>query len=178
MKSKELSRLVKLGALAAMAVVAAGLLQFPILAAAPYLKYDPADVALLIGGFAFGPWWGLALVAVTAALQELVFGGAGGWIGALMHFLASGTLVVVSALLYRRSKSFKRAILALVCGAAAMTVVMIPLNLIFTPLYTGRAVSEVMPLILPAILPFNAIKAFGNALITFLLYKRVRGLLR
>ena len=43
---------------------------------------------------------------------------------------------------------------------------MIPLNLVFTPIYTGMPRGAVAQMILPAILPFNAIKAFANATIT------------
>jgi riboflavin transporter FmnP len=170
--------MVRIGLLAALSVLLAGLVQFPIIPAYNFLKYDPADVFLLIGGFTFGPAWGIGLVAVTAMLQELIFGGNGGPIGVLMHFLASGTLVLVSSFLYRRDKTRAHAIWALLFGALSMVIVTVPLNLLLTPIYMGVSRQEVLGIILPAILPFNAIKAFGNALLTFILYKRVKYLLR
>jgi riboflavin transporter FmnP len=50
--------------------------------------------------------------------------------------------------------------------------------LIFTPLYTGMPRQAVVDMLLPIIIPFNLIKAGGNALITFLLYKPISALLK
>ncbi len=172
--SENIRKITTLGVMAALAVLAAGLLQFSIIPAYPFLKYDPADIILLLGGLTFGPWWGLALVFVTAVLQELIFGGIGGWIGIVMHFLASGALVVVASLIYKAVPKRSGLIVGLASGALAMITLMIPLNLVFTPIYTGWPRSAVAEIILPGILPFNAIKAGVNSLIAFFLLGRLR----
>jgi riboflavin transporter FmnP len=70
----------------------------------------------------------------------------------------------------------KRGVVALGCGSLTMTLLMIPLNLVVTPLFMGQPVQAVIDL-LPWIVLFNLIKSFGNSLLTFLLYKRTGRLL-
>ena len=49
-----------------------------------------------------------------------------------MHIVATGTFVIVAGVIYRLEHTRKGAVLALICGSIAMTLMMIPLNLIFT----------------------------------------------
>ena len=64
----------------------------------------------------------------------------------------------------------------MICGTAAMAVVMIGANLIITPLFMGVPRSMVWDL-MPFIVGFNAIKAGINSIVTFFLYKRISGFL-
>ena len=99
------NRLVKLGMLAALSILLVFLIHFPIFPTAAYLEYDMADVPILIGTFLFGPWWGLLLTGVVSLLQWLLVSPASGWVGAIMHFFATGSCVLVAGLLYRRKHS-------------------------------------------------------------------------
>jgi riboflavin transporter FmnP len=54
-----------------------------------------------------------------------------------------------------------------------MTLVMIPVNLIIQPNFYGVPVEVVKSLLVPAIIPFNLIKAGINSLLTLLVYKRI-----
>jgi riboflavin transporter FmnP len=150
---------------------------FPFLPGAQFLEYDPADVPILIGTFAFGPLSGLLLTLVVAVVQGVTVSAASGPWGILMHFLATGSMALVAGLVYRRFHTFKGAIAALCAGAATMTLVMIPLNLLITPIYTGASVQVVAGMLLPAIIPFNAIKSVVNCAITFLVYKHISRLI-
>lgn len=172
------NRLVKLGMLAALSLVLVYFIRFPIFPAAPYLEYDMADVPILIGTFLFGPWWGLALTAVVSTLQALLVSSASGWVGAVMHFCATGANVLLAGLIYRRIHSLKGAILALSAGIVIQTLMMVPLNLIFTVHFNGAPAEMVRSMMLPVIVPFNLIKSGVNALLTFLLYKSLGKLLR
>jgi len=80
----------------ALSVVLVYLIHFPIFPAAPYLQYDPADIPILIGAFAFGPLAGVILTVVAAAIQAFLVVGDGIY-GFLMHAIATSTLVVVAA---------------------------------------------------------------------------------
>jgi riboflavin transporter FmnP len=51
------------------------------------------------------------------------------------------------------------------------------MNLIITPLYMGAPREAVVAMLPTAIIPFNLIKAGLNAVLTFILYKRVSGFL-
>ncbi len=161
-----------LGMLTALSVVLTWLIHFPIIPAAPFLEYDPADIPILIGTFTFGPLAGLLLTIAVSAVQAFTVSAQSGAMGFLMHVFATGTMVLISGSIYKRGKDIRSAVLGLVLGALAMTAVMIPLNLIFTPLFMGAPVEAVIDLILPAILPFNLFKSFLNGAVTFILYRR------
>lgn len=176
--SNATNRLVKLGLLTALSILLVFLIHFPIFPSAAYLEYDMADVPILIGTFLFGPWWGLLLTAAVSVLQWLLVSQASMWVGAVMHFCATGSCVLVAGLLYRRLHTRRGAVLALVLGAAAQVLMMIPLNLIFTVHFNGAPHDVVVAMLPTVIIPFNAIKAGGNALLTFLLYKSAGRLLR
>jgi len=166
------AKLAKMGMLAAISIVLVYLVHFPIFPAVPYLEYDPADVAIFMGAFAFGPLAGLGLTFVTAVIQGFTVSAQSGIYGIVMHFLATGSFVLVAGYLYNRGKSRKSAVIALTCGTLIMTIVMGIANLIVTPFYTGMPVAAIVGL-MPYILGFNLIKAGVNSVITFLLYKRI-----
>ncbi|MBP7402679.1 MAG: ECF transporter S component [Clostridia bacterium] len=166
-------RLTTLAMLAALSIVFVWLIHFPIFPAAPYLEYDPADIPIMIGTFAFGPLAGLLITVVASVIQGLTVSSGSGLYGIIMHIVATGTFVLVAGNLYRIRKTRARAAVALVCGVLAMAAVMAVANLIVTPLFTGMPVSAVKNLLLPIIIPFNLIKAGANAAITFVLYKSV-----
>ncbi len=168
--NRAVDRVVKLGMLAALSCIMM-LIRFPLFL--PFLEYDMADVPILIGAFLYGPWWGLLLTAAVCVLQGLTVSAGSGVIGVLMHFFATGGFVIVAGLLYRRFHTFKGALLSLCCGALTMIALMVPLNLLFTGYFMGTPIQAVLDLLLPAIIPFNAVKAFGNSILTLLLYKTI-----
>jgi riboflavin transporter FmnP len=171
--NKRTLQLARMGVLAAISIVLVYLIHLPIIPAAPFLEYDPADIPILMGTFALGPLAGLLLTAVVSVIQGLTVSAAGGLYGVLMHIVATGTFVLLAGNIYRLNKTRKGALIALIAGGAAMTAVMIPANLIVTPLFMGVSADAVKALLPVAIVPFNLIKAVINAVVTFLLYKRV-----
>ena len=172
-----IDRVVKLGMLTALSVILVYAIHFPIFPAAAYLEYDMADVPILIGTFLYGPWWGLGLTAVVSLLQWLLVSPQSQWVGAVMHFFATGSYVVAAGLIYARSKTRTNAIVGMGIGSALQTLMMIPMNLIFTVHFFGVPREAVVALLPTAIIPFNAIKTVANSILTFLLYKRVSKLL-
>lgn len=91
--------------------------------------------------------------------------------------IATGTFVLVAGFLYQKHKTKKGALIALLCGVVAWGLIMMPANLIITPIFTGMPVEAIRGILLPIILPFNLIKAGINAVVTFLVYKSVSPLL-
>ncbi len=172
-----IDRMVKLGMLTAISIILVYVIHFPIFPSAPYLEYDMADVPILIGTFLYGPWWGLALTAVVSVLQWLLVSPQSLWVGAVMHFLATGAFVVAAGLIYQHNKSRTAALIGLAIGSVLQTLMMIPMNLIFTVNFFGVPREAVIALLPTVIIPFNAIKTVANSIITFLLYKRVAKLL-
>ena len=168
-------KLTTLAVLTALAAVLIAITQFPIFPAAGFLKYDAGDVPLLIGAFMFGPVSGLVATVISAALQAFLMGG-DGIFGFLMHTIATGTLILVSSLIYRKFHTRRGALVGLLCGCAAMTIVAIAFDLIFIPLYMGATIEVVWSLI-GYIVGFNLIKSIANSLIVFLIYKPLHRIL-
>ena len=116
------------------------------------------------------------LTVVTSVIQGVTVSAASGFYGIIMHVISTSVLVLVSGLIYKYNKTRKGAVIALLCGVAAMTLVMIGANMIITPLFMGVPRNIVWSL-MPFIAGFNAIKAGINSVVTFLLYKRISGFL-
>jgi riboflavin transporter FmnP len=158
--------------LIALSMIAGYFIHFPILPQAPFLLYDPGNVFLLIGSFKLGPKIGVLMCFITAILFALITG-QGGPYGALMNFLATGTLIFVSSQIYLLNHTKRGAILGMILGTLAMTLIMIPANLIITPFYLGVEREIVIKMLIPAIIPFNLLKGIISGFLTFILYKRL-----
>ncbi|MEG0919216.1 MAG: ECF transporter S component [Anaerovoracaceae bacterium] len=169
---KNTMKLAKMGMLVAISIVLVSIIHFPIFPAVPFLEYDPADIPILIGTFAFGPVAGLLLTIVTSVIQGLTVSSASGLYGILMHIIATGTFVIVAGNIYNRHKSKKFAIIGLAVGALAMAAIMAPANIFITPYFMG-APKEVVIQLLPFILAFNLVKAGINGIVTLVLYKKI-----
>ena len=165
-------KMVTMAVLAALSIVLMLLIRFPIIPAAPYLIYEPADVPILVGTFLFGPLAGLAITFVTSAIQATLLS-ADGWVGFIMHIIATGTLITVSGLIYKKIHTLKGAVVALVAGTVAMTLIMIPVNLVIQPNFYGVPYDTVKSMIIPVLIPFNLIKAGLNSVITLIVYKTI-----
>src|SRR5690554_4793315 len=174
----DVNKLVRLALLSALSILLMMVIRFPIIPSAPFLEYEPGDVPALIGAFLYGPGAGLLITAVVSLVQATTVSAGSGWIGAIMHMVATGTMVLVAGFIYKRIHSFKGAVVALLAGSVGMTLVMIPLNLFFTTRFLGVPVEAVKAMIVPVIIPFNLIKAVGNSALTVLVYKSVAKILR
>lgn len=177
MRNAKVQWLVKMALLCAMSLMLMYVVRFPF-PSAPYLEYDMADVPILIGTFLFGPASGLVLTLVVCLLQWLTVSVQSGWVGAIMHFFATGAFVLAAGLIYKKMHSFKGALLGLVCGSIMRIALMIPLNLIFTVHYNGVPADAVQAMIWPVIVPFNAMVAGINSAVTFLTYKPISRLFK
>ena len=169
-------KLAKMGMLVAISIVLVYFIHFPLIPAVPFLEYDPADIPIMMGTFAFGPWAGFLLTVVTSLVQGLTVSAGSGPYGIIMHIIATGTFVLVAGFIYKGHKTKKRAIIALACGVVAWILVMIPANMFITPAFMGVPRDAVMAL-MPGIVLFNFLKSTINAVVTFLRYKRISGFL-
>lgn len=176
--SPNVNRMAKIGVLSALSMVLMLLIRFPIIPSAAFLEYEPADVPIAIAGFMFGPLYGLFTTLIVSVIQFLTVSSSGGWVGLVMHVIATGTFVVVSSLIYKRIHTFTGAVIGLVLGTIAMTLVMIPSNLFFTVRFYGYPYDTVKAMLPTAILPFNLLKAGINSILTLIVYKSVKKILR
>lgn len=174
-KNMSTAKLAKLAMMTAVSIVLLLIVRIP-WPTAPFLVYDPADVPIYITAFAFGPFEGLLVTLVVCLIQAFGLGGDGLY-GFVMHFVATGIVAVIIGSIYRKNKTKKTAVRALIIGVIVAVVVMCFMNLLVTPIYMGAPRSAVVAMIPTVIIPFNLVKAGVNALLTFLLYKRISVLL-
>ena len=164
--------------LTALSIVLVTNIHLPLIPAAPFLEYDPADIPVLICAMMFGPVSGIITLLTVCIIQALTVSASSGIIGFFMHFIASSVLVLVASGIYSRKKTHLSLIIGLVAGSIAMTVVMIPLNLVFTGIFMGAGTQAVVGMLIPAIIPFNILKAGLNSAITFAVFTPISHILK
>lgn len=174
MRKQNTKRLTAAAMLCAMAYAAVAVGRIPVVL---FLKYDPKDIVLALGGLLYGPQMA-ALTAVAVSLVEMVTISSTGPLGCVMNILSSCTFACTAAAVYQRRRTPKGAALGLVLGGGLMTVCMLLWNYLLAPYYMGYPRAAVAALLLPAFLPFNLLKAGLNALGAFVLYRPVRRALR
>lgn len=162
-------KLTMLGMISAVAYVVMVVGRFPI-TSVEFLKYDPKDVIIAIGGLLYGPLPAL-MVSLVVSLVEMFTVSSTGIIGLMMNVLGTAAFACTAAVVYKKRQTLTGAALGLFLGAAMMTVVMLLWNYFITPLYMGLPREQIAGMLVPVFLPFNMIKSGLNAALTMLLYK-------
>lgn len=137
-----------------------------------FLKYDPKDVIITLGGLIWGPLTAL-WVSVIVSVIEMLSVSETGVLGCLMNIISTCSFACTASFIYKKRRTLSGAVIGLFAGSITMVVVMLLWNYLVTPLYMGYPREAVAELLLPAFLPFNLLKAGLNASFTFLLYKPV-----
>lgn len=166
-------KLVLTAMLAAIAYVIVLLPHIPVVL---FLKYEPKDVIITIGAFLLGPWAGAACSLIVSLLEMTI--SETGITGALMNFLSTCCFACTAAVIYKRKHTLHGAIAGLAAGSVVTVIAMLLWNWLITPLYMGVPREQVQALLIPAFLPFNALKVGLNTALTLALYKPLVGALR
>ena len=177
-RTKRVVTMAMLAAVAYIVVLLAHLVPiFAFMPSVPFLRYDPKDVIIAIGGFILGPLEALA-IAVVVSLVEMVTISTTGPIGLVMNVISTAAFACTAAVIYKKKHTMGGAVLGLVAGCLLMTIVMLLWNYLITPLYMHVDRAVIVKMLLPAFAPFNLIKAAVNAALTLLIYKPVVQALR
>lgn len=174
MNIKKTKKLTTMSMLCALAYAAAVVGRVPVVL---FLRYDPKDVILVIGGLIFGPLTSLGITLIVSVAQMLTVSGTG-LLGCVMNVISSCSFACTTACIYQRRRRLSGAIGGLFAGISCQVAVMMLWNYLLAPIYLGYPREAVAKLLLPAFLPFNVIKGGLNAAITLLLYKPVVTALR
>ena len=142
-----------------------------------FLKYDPSDVIVTLGGFIWGPMTS-CIVSVIVATLEMITVSDTGILGCIMNIVQTLSFACTASVIYKKKHTLSGAVIGLASGWLITVIVMLLWNYLVTPLYMGYPREAVVELLLPAFLPFNLLKGGLNASITFLLYKPVITALR
>ena len=160
-------KLVLLAMLAAMAYVIVSFIRIPVIL---FLKYEPKDVIITIGGFLLGPMASF-ITSLVVSFLEMVTVSETGPIGCLMNLISTCAFSCTAALIYKRKHTLKGAVVGLTAGWFFMVIVMLLWNWLITPLYMGVDRSTVETMLVPVFLPFNLLKGGLNSAMILLLYK-------
>lgn len=156
-----------LGMLCAFAYIAVVIFRIPVVL---FLKYEPKDIIIAIGGFIYGPLASLAISVIVSVIEMLTISETG-IIGCIMNILSSATFACTASLIYKKRRTFWGAVRGLIAGSLLLTAVMLLWNYIITPMYMAISREEVAKLLLPAFLPFNLLKGGLNTVFTLIIYK-------
>ena len=142
-----------------------------------FLTFDIKDCIIVIGGLLFGPVAAVVISVVVAVLEFITVSDTGVY-GLLMNFVSSAAFACVAALIYRIRRDLLGAVIGLVSAVFSVTAVMLLMNLLVTPLFTGWEIAAVAEILPTLILPFNLTKATMNAALVLILYKPVSTAIR
>lgn len=148
--------------------------QIPLIPGVTFLTYDASLMPAMVCGFAFGPGAGVTVGAVAAIIHGLILGE---WVGSLMNICAAVFFVLPAALLYRAHRTYPFAIAGLVLGVVVATLGAMVTNLTIGVWFWYGSTDVIVPLLLPAVLPFNLAKGALNAVLTLVVYKAVSNLI-
>jgi len=189
-------KLVEIGMLGAIATVLM-LFEFPIpFIAPPFYELDFSEVPVLVGAFALGPMAGATIELVKILINLLINGTATAFVGEIGNYLLGCSFIIPAALIYKKRKTKKNALIAMVIGTVVMTVFGCFLNAyVLLPTYAtafgmpidaivgmGSAINaninDVMTFVIIAVAPFNIIKGIVVSVITLLIYKHISPILK
>lgn len=180
----------QIGMLSGIAIVLM-LFEIPLPFAPSFYKIDLSEVPVLIGAFAMGPMAGVLIEVVKILLNLLTDGTTTAGVGEFANLLIGCALVLPSALVYRKMKTRKGAMLGMALGTIILTIVGSLLNaFLLLPVYSkafgmpmdaligmGTAVNpnitSLSTFVMFAVAPFNILKGIIVSLITLLLYKKI-----
>lgn len=167
-------QMVILSLLTAMAFLSMFVIKVPVVL---FLKYEPKDVFITLGGFLYGPL-AVVLMSLTTSFVEMMTISDTGPIGLLMNVVSTVAYAGTAAFVFRKLRSLAGAYLGLAIGSVAMTALMLLWNYLITPMYMGTPREVVAQMLVPAFLPFNLIKAGVNTALTMLLFTPLHRILK
>jgi len=103
------------------------LIEFPVpMFVPPFIKFDFSDLPALVGSYALGPLYGIAIEFIKNLIHVMFSGSFG--VGELSNFLLGAVFVGVAGIIYQRNKTKNGAFIASLAGAIAMAAVSLPSN--------------------------------------------------
>lgn len=167
------------------------LFEFPLWFAPSFYKLDFSEIVVLIGAFSLGPVAGIIIEAIKILLNFMINGTTTAGIGELANFVIGCAYIVPAAIIYRRHKTRKIAIVSMIIGTLCLGIagglmnyfVLLPAFSYFMKIpmddFTKMGMSvngcikDVKTLVLFATVPFNLIKGLLSSTVTLLIYKKI-----
>ncbi len=166
---------------------------FPLPMFPAFLKIDFSEIPALIGTFALGPAAGVSIELIKNILHLITKSQTGG-VGELGNFIVGASFVWTAGHIYKHRKTKAAALAGCAAGTLAMTVIAYIFNVyILIPFYANimpidaiismgsvitTKIHDIPSLVLYGVTPFNIFKGALISLITMLVYKRIKPLLK
>lgn len=151
-------------------------LQFPILTAVPYLKFDFSDAIVLIAAYALGPVSGLIIGIMKETIYGIFFTGTA-FVGEAANIIIMIPFVLLPSIIYKKHKGLKSVVLWLSVACLVRTAWSFPVNLLLNfPVFLGFNWKLGMDMFMSVwywATLFNFIKNIILACVVLLLYKSV-----
>lgn len=194
MKSRKTIYLIRIALFSAIAFIIA-LVSFPVIFLPSFYKLDLSESITLIAGFSLGPLGGFLTELIKTILRVILKGSLTAGIGELANFMIGIALIVPAAVIYKKKRTFKGAILGMILGTLCFVAASVILNyFVLFPLYmkvfdisgaqfinmaraVGLNMQDMKSIILFATIPFNILKSVLSCLLAVLLYKRLSGMI-
>ncbi len=167
MKKLSVKKMVLIAMLCAVAYIMVFTVRIPVVM---FLKYEPKDIIITIGGFLLGPPAAFFTSFIVAFLEMITISDTGP-IGFVMNMLSSCAFACTASFIYKKKHTLGGAVVGLAVGSVLTVAVMMLWNWLISPLYMDATREEVAALLVPAFLPFNALKVGLNMALTLVLYK-------
>jgi len=192
------SRIAVIALFSALSGVLYGLLRIPLPFFASWLELNFSDIPALIGTFALGPISGALIIFFKIIIKLIISNTSTVFVGELADLLVGLAFVVPAGIIYKRRRTLKGAVVAMLIGSAAsIAMAMVANRLILIPFYINvmgwgmdmlvKMLSGLYPsitadsfyafYIFASVLPFNAMRCVIACLVTALLYKRISKLI-
>lgn len=155
-------------------------LQFPILPAVPFLKFDFSDAFILICAYALGPVAGIIAGVMKEVIYGIAFTGSA-FVGEIANIIILIPFILIPSIMYKKHKGIKSVLFWLAVACVVRTIWSIPVNLLLNfPAIMGfnweLGMSMFWKVWYWATL-FNLIKNIILAVVVMLLYKSVSRLI-
>lgn len=175
------------------------LLDFPLPFAPGFYKLDFSELPILIGAFAFGPAAGVMMEFLKILLKLFIVGTSTVFVGDLANFVVGCSFILPASAIYAFRKSKKSAIVSCVVGTLILTVFGTAFNAVyllpaFAALQSGSTVegfiaagvainplvrpNDIVSFVLACVAPMNLIKGTASSVVTLLVYKRIRPIIK
>ena len=190
--TREIATIGMLGAIATVLM----LFEIPLPFAPPFYEIDFSEVPVLIGCFAMGPLAGVLIELVKILLNFVLNGTVTAGVGEVANFCIGCAFCVPAGIIYERMKTKKGAVVSLISGTLAMTILGCFINAyVMLPTYAkafhmpidaliamgtevNAGITDLFTFVMFAVVPFNLLKGVLVSIIVLLVYKKISPIIK
>lgn len=174
------------------------LLEIPVPFAPGFYKLDFSELPILVGTFAFGPAAGVMMEFIKILLKLVIKGTSTAFVGELANFSVGCSMIIPASVVYLIKKTKKTAIIACITGTLVMTVFGTAFNAVYllpafsklfhmeldailamgAAIYSGIEEMSIVSFVVICVAPLNLLKGTVVSLVTLLIYKPLRPILK